>query len=261
MADFGCSETVAPLDQAVMRIILFLLAIVIMPLSVQAQYGYGNGRTPARSAGVAVSMMDFSVQPDQGADLSFSFTEPAFGLFYSRQGLVVRLVRGTSLQADGEKLVLQDVAFAVWGSFRPFDVLREGPIDLYFPVGLDSDYRKMSKRGGEVDADVFEVTVMALAAGAGLALPVGESDLSMRATPFFGIASRSFGGDVGSSAGWTTTIEWALEEVRGRLGIYASWEYRWQQWILNADSVFFESDVDNVEYRSMAHSFHVGLTF
>jgi len=25
--------------------------------------------------------------------------------------------------------------------------------------------------------------------------------------------------------------------------------------------VFFESDVDNVEYRSMAHSFHVGLTF
>lgn len=238
-----------------------LLLILATPLGAFAQFNYGGGSESVRGAGVVVAMLDFSFQPPKAPDVAFSYSDPAFGVFYSREGFVGRLMRGSGSDADGGDLVLVEGSVDAWGALRPFRTTGEQALDLFFPVGLHGDYRKISKEDANVSGTVFEVSVLAVGAGVGLGVPLGASTLAFRSQPFLGIASRSFGTDTGSSAGYMIDVEWTLPEVSSRFGAYLGWGYRWQRWLLSASAVLIEAQSDNVEYRSSQHAFQVGLTF
>ena len=219
------------------------------------------GPPAPRAPGPMVSLIDFSFEPAQAPDASFSFSDPGFGVFYGRQGFASRLVRGTSSQPNGTDLVLVEGQIHAWGAFRPFTSEDRETVDFFFPVGLYGDFRQVRREGGEAEGTIFEVTVMAASAGLGLTAPVGGSDIAFRAAPFLGIASRAFGTDTGSSAGFTADLEWASPEVFGRFGLFAGWSFRWQRWLLSAAATFADPDSRNVEYRGEVHAFQVGLTF
>ena len=236
-----------------------LMLIVSMPAN--AQFNYGGGTESVRSAGVVVSLIDFSFRPDQAPDVAFAYSDPAIGVFYSREGFVGRLMRGAGTDTDGGDLTLVEGSVDAWAAFRPFQSTGESGIDVFFPVGLHGDYRKVSKQDEDVSGSVFEVSVLALGAGAGLGIPVGKGTINARSQPFIGFASRSFGTDSGSSAGYMVDLEWNLPEISSRFGAYLGWGYRWQRWLLSASAVFAEAESRNVEYRSSQHSFQVGLTF
>ena len=238
---------------------LFLVLATAMPAF--AQFNYGGGAESVRSAGVMASIIDFSFRPDQAPDVAFSYSDPAFGVFYSREGFVGRLMRGSGTDQDGGDLVLVEGSVDVWGAFRPFRSTGDSNIDVFFPIGLHGDYRKVSKQDEDINGSVFEVSVLALGAGAGLGIPVGRGALSARSQPFIGIASRSFGSDTGSSLGYMVDLEWNLPEISSRFGAYLGWGYRWQRWLLGASAVFVQAESKHVEYRSAQHSFQVGLTF
>lgn len=244
--------------------VLFVTILMLLASeSALAQFSYGSGSSnaSARAAGPMVALADFSFRPAQAPDVSFQFVDPIYGVFYSREGFVGRLARGGSTDADGSDLTLVDGSVDAWVNLRPFRISQEEGVDLFFPVGLHGDYRKTNKQDEELDGTVFEVSVVALAAGAGLAAPVGKSRVSVRSQPFIGFASRSFGTDTGSSAGYTVDVEWSLPEISSRFGVYVGWGYRWQRWLLSASAVFAQTEADNVEYRSAQHAFQVGLTF
>lgn len=245
---------------------LIATLMLFAPAQSLAQVSYGGGSAGARSAGPLVSMVDFSFDSDIAPDRSFQFDGTAYGAFYGREGFSFRLLRGQSDIGGGEELVLIDGTLAAYGAWRPIPSDRERQVDVYVPVGIQSDYRKVSRRGGEIDTDVFEVTTLALGAGAGITLPVSSTDLAIRSMPFFGIASQSFGQDAGTAAGLTIDVEWATSPIRGRYGLYAGWGYRWQRWLLDAGSIFIRSEdlpnvPDNIEYRGSSHTFQIGITF
>lgn len=238
-----------------------LLLVLTLPLGALAQFSYGGGSESVRGAGLMAAIVDFSFQPAQAPDVAFSYSDPAFGVFYSREGFMGRLMRGSGTDADGGDLVLVEGSVDAWGALRPFRTTGEQTLDLFFPIGLHGDFRKISKEDGDVSGSVFEVSVVAASAGIGLGIPLGSSSIAARTQPFLGIASRSFGTDTGSSAGYMVDVEWTLPEISSRFGVYLGWGYRWQRWLLSASAVFTEAQTDNVEYRSSSHAFQVGLTF
>ena len=241
---------------------LGLVLLLMLPVGVaSAQFQYGGGPRGARSAGPMLSLVDFNYEPEGVPEVAFSYANPAYGLFYSRQGFVVRLMRGAGDAPDGGNYVLVDGQLQAWGTYRPFKGSGEGGVDVFLPLGIHGDYRQLRVEGTAESGTVFDVTVVALQGGLGVALPVGRTDLALRAAPFFGIASRSFGNETGSSAGYSVDAEWATPELKGRYGLYAGWGFRWQRWLLSAASALVRPESDNVEYRSTVHAFQVGLTF
>jgi len=244
-----------------MRILSGLLLTALVASSAQAQISYGGGDNPATSAGIQLAQVDFSFDREGAPDASFSFVDPTYGIFYSRKGFSASVARGTSSLADGGDLVLLDATVSGWTGIRPFQNTNEGSIDLFFPVGLSSDYRKVKKKGGEVDADIFEVTVVAIGAGIGATTGIRGSDVSIRALPYFGLASRSFGNDTGTSAIFSTDVEWASGTINDRFGIYLSYGYRWQQWNLNSSIVLGETTGGDLTYRGSYHAVQLGITF
>ncbi|MDA0875413.1 MAG: hypothetical protein O3C45_10195, partial [Bacteroidetes bacterium] len=213
------------------------------------------------SAGPMLALVDFSFDPEGAPDAAFAFSNPAYGLFYSRQGFAMRLMRGTADARGGDTFVLVDGMLQAWGSFRPFKGGAHEGVDLFLPVGLHGDYRQLRQDGSGDGGTVFDVTVVAVQGGLGLTVPVGSSDLALRSAPFFGLASRSFGTETGTSAGYSVDIELAAPEWRGRYGIYAGWGFRWQRWLLQAAAALVQPESSRVEYHSQVHAFQVGLTF
>jgi hypothetical protein len=208
-----------------------------------------------------VSLIEFSFQPENAPDISFAFEDPSYGIFYRREGFLGHLFRGSGADTDGSELVLLEGSVDAWGALRITERKADSGIDLYFPVGLHGDYRKVTKESDDVDGTVFEVSVVALGAGLGLDVATGAGALSMRSKPFFGIASRAFGTETGTSAGLSVDVDWGLPDLSSRLGLYVGWSYRWQRWLMSASTVFAEAGSDNIEYRSSAHAVQVGLTF
>jgi len=237
-----------------------MMGCVAGPAAAQFNYGGGGSRT-ARAVGPLLTVVDFSFRPPQAPDVSFEYSDPAIGLFYSREGFMGRLVRGSGMDADGDKMTLVDGSVDAWAAVRPFGSPDSKALDVFFPIGLYGDYRKVSKQDESTLATVFEVSVAAIGVGAGVNLTLAGSHLSLRSQPFFGLASRAFGTDTGSSAGYMVDIEWTLPEIRSGLGAYAGWGYRWQRWLLNASAVFAQSNTRRVEYRGFRHAFQIGLTF
>ncbi len=244
-----------------MKIIVFVVASVLFAGTSSAQLNYGASRTPTTTVGISYSMIDFAFVRDDAEDASFSFEDPAYGVFYSRPGFSVSVMRGVSSVGDDEDLKLLDGAIAGWVSIRPFKDLQDKSLDVFFPVGISSDYRKMTKKGGPTDADVFEVTVLAIGVGLGIATGIAGSDLLFRAMPSYGIASRSFGNDTGSSAVLTADVEWASGLINDRFGVFFSYGYRWQKWTLSALSLPGGADAGDFKYEGSHHSFQVGITF
>jgi hypothetical protein len=249
---------------------LGLILLLMLPVGVaSAQFQYGGGaiallgaaRGPGGAAGPMLSLVDFSFEPEGVPEVAFAFSDPAYGFFYGRQGFMLRMMRGTGKAPDDGTYILVDGQLQAWGSYRPFSDEPADGVDVFLPIGLHGDYRQLRVDGTAEGGTVFDVTVVALQGGLGLTLPLGSSDLAVRGAPFFGLASRSFGSDSGTSAGYSVDVEWATPELRGRFGLYAGWGMRWQRWLLSAASALARPASDNVEYRSSVHAFQVGLTF
>ena len=242
---------------------MLMLAAVLVPVrTAQAQFDYG-GRTniAARSAGVLLGMVDFSFNPAKAPEAAVHLLDPAIGVFYARQGFMGHLARSSGTDARGRDLTLVEGSVDAWADVRPFDRAPGTSLDVFFPIGLYGNYRKVTLQEGEVEGTVFDVSVLALGVGAGLGIRLGESRLVLQSRPFFGFASRSLSTETGSSTGYIVNATWVFPDIRSGLGAYAGWGYRWQRWLLDASAIMTEGGSQHIAYRGSMHAMLVGLTF
>ncbi len=248
---------------SVSLVLILMLAAVLGPVrTAQAQFDYGGGMdTAARSAGVLLGMVDFSFNPAKAPDAAFRLSDPAIGVYYARQGFMGHLARSSGTDARGRDLTLVEGSVDAWGDVRPFDRAPRTRLDVFFPIGLYGNYRKVTLQEGEVEGTVFDVSVLALGVGAGLGIRLGGSRLVLRSRPFIGVASRSLSTETGSSTGYMVNAMWVFPDIRSGLGAYAGWGYRWQRWLLDASAIMTEGGSQHIAYRGSMHAMLVGLTF
>jgi len=212
------------------------------------QRRYGTGPQARQSAGITVTVPDFSPQgascavdePQGGCEqfLDFTFDHPILGLFYSRPGIQLFIGRGQQGgNGDVGDLELLDTSINVYGAARPFSGDRERPLRFVLPYGLHSAYRRISAGGGSVSTDQFEATVIAIGAGAGLMKVEGRTQFNARVMPHFGLASQSLGFGNGTTTLVDADAEITFGPLKGRIGISIGYAFRWQKWNMSGDFV------------------------
>ncbi|NBW94265.1 MAG: hypothetical protein EBR20_07900 [Bacteroidetes bacterium] len=122
-----------------------LMGCVAGPAAAQFNYGGGGSRT-ARAVGPLLTVVDFSFRPPQAPDVSFEYSDPAIGLFYSREGFMGRLVRGSGMDADGDKVTLVDGSVDAWAAVRPFGSPDSKALDVFFPLACTETTGRFQSR-------------------------------------------------------------------------------------------------------------------
>ena len=184
----------------------------------------------------------------------FDFDRPILGLFYSRPGVQLFIGRGAKGAAGGVgDMELVDTSINVFGMASPFSGGRDSGLEVIFPYGLHSGFRRLTIRDGSTSSDTFEATVIAIGAGAGLQRGIGATRFLVRAMPAFGLASRSFGFGNGTSTLVDIDAELTFGPIAGRLGLALGYQYRWQKWKMEEDFV------DDRDYSGTQHGFRLGV--
>ncbi|GMQ80742.1 MAG: hypothetical protein BMS9Abin05_0170 [Rhodothermia bacterium] len=229
------------------------------------QRDYGSRGALRQSAGFSYSIPDFT--PDDPSCLSsdgdgnctvlqdYRFSDPVFGIFFSRPGILVSLGRGSQngIGEEGGDLELLQTVIRLSGALRPFPGMREANTQFVVPVALHSGYRRVSTDMSEGSIDRFESTVLAIGIGVGVLRESGFTRISAHLMPFFGLASSSFGLGSGTSTLLDADVELTLGPVSGEIGIALGYSFRWQRWDLEAQ---FGSDQN---FTGKEHGVRIGV--
>ncbi|MDG1754495.1 MAG: hypothetical protein P8H65_05915 [Rhodothermales bacterium] len=240
-----------------MRLRLFTVMCFVLVADARAQVPYGQQDIPSQRAGLMMSTLDFKFVGNAPSELVFAFTNPTYGVFYSRQEIFFSYTRGAQDLSGGDRLVLSDATMSGWAPVRPFKGDTPRKLDVFFPLGLNSDFRKIVRTKGSTEIDAFEYTVVAVGAGVGFGIETGAGYLSGYALPFFGIASRSFGNDTDTSAIVTANAEWLSRPFLGRFGVSVGYGYRWQKWYSDVGDI----TGDSFDYVGSKHTVRIGLSY
>lgn len=244
----------------------FLLSLLLVP-SALAQFG---GRDIAGQALLGTwSPIDFSYEGgDEDPFLRYDFSNPAYGVTYLRPNFEAHLVFGRQTVADGTGGTLErdltDAAIETWASLPFLPEFGGEALRLTLPILLHSDYRRVgnSESGNDENpADDFNFTTIGL--GFGLGVENYFSDralLEARVIPALGLALRSFGDATGRSALLTAAVTLHTAPFAGRFGLSLGYSFRWQDWNVNASSVF-RNNRDIFDYRSTQHLVRIGLNW
>lgn len=249
--------------------LLLLLCMTFIPDAIPDAMAqrrrYGAADSPRQSAGVTYSLTDFSaggascVVPDGEGGCSqfqkFEFNEPVLGLFYSRPGIQLFFGRGTqsaSSEEGGDKELLETV-INITGTLKPFPVSRESTLQFVLPIGIHSDYRRVTEEIDNVSIDQFETTVVAIGGGVGVNRVVGMTQFSSRFMSYFGLASRSLGFGNGTSLLFEADIDITFGPISGNLGVAVGYSFRWQKWNLK------EQISSGDDFEGMQHGVRVGV--
>lgn len=233
---------------------VFLTALV-MPCV--AQLSPKDQGVASSSAGLTAVGMDFRFDGSAPSEVVFAFDEMAYGLFYNRQSLVLAYVRGSQTIADDDKLTLTDFSLSGWLPFRFFETPKESEIDVFFPVGLESNYRRIKRTKQGVEIDAFEYTVLAAGTGLGASSAMLNGVMSARGLAYYGIASRSFGFDTDTSAILRLDVDWTSGLVTDRFGVSVGYGYRWQKWYSDMGDL----TGDDFDFVGKQHSVRLGISF
>ncbi len=232
----------------------FLAALVV---SSSAQTSFGGKNVASSAAGLTAVGMDFRFVGSAPSEVAFTFDGMAYGLFYSRESLMLTYVRGAHTITTDDQLVLTDFSLSGWMPFRFFKQEKDSKVDVFFPLGLESNYRRIKRTQGSVEVDAFEYTVLAPGLGLGASAPILKGVVTARGLAYYGIASRSFGFDTDTSSILKMDVDWNSELITDRLGLSIGYGYRWQKWYSDMGDL----TGDSFDFVGKNHSVRIGISF
>ena len=222
-----------------------------------AQVSYGEKAVASNAAGITLVAMDFRFDGTAPSEIEFAFDGLAYGVYYNRHPLMLTYVRGAQTIGSKDKLALTDFSMSGWIPFRPFTGKKDSKVDFFFPIGLQSDYRRIQRTQGSVEVDAFEYTVVAAGTGVGASAPVFRGILSAKGLAYYGIATRSFGFDTDTSAIMEIDVDWISALLTDKFGISLGYSYRWQKWYSDLGQL----TGDSFDFIGKHHAFRLGMSF
>lgn len=242
------------------RLLATLVLAGLLPISAYAQISYGGGPEAHQSITPAYIAVDFTFDGGDLPESSFEFTEPVWGIVYTRPGFAFSIARGVQKMSDADDLTLIDALLLGYGAFRPFRS-ESRSMELLIPVGLSSGYRKVSRDSDTTVIQAFEFTTLSLGAGLGVGHSTERTSLLVRAMPFYGLATRSIGNETGSTTTFDADVELGIGPISDRFGVTLGYGFRWQKWNLKASAFFEGISNETFDYSGTMHTFRVGLLF
>lgn len=250
---------------------LMLLGLLLLPAPQAASaqmFTYGMREDgPTQSLSAAYTLIDFSYNGDAEPSALFAFSEPVYGVAYTRPNFHATFAYGTQPPAagslDAREMRLLDASLTTWGELNlmPGAVAEGGR--LFVPIAIHSNYRRVSPEGSENSlADAFNVTVLGLGVGAGFEGRFGDRVvLEARALPVIGLALRQFNDSAGSARLLDTDVQLHLGRLIDRFGLSVGYGFRTQVWNVSASELLAEADEDFFDYRGRQHTFRVGVNW
>ncbi len=229
-----------------------------------------NQPRAVQSAMVGYYLIDFAYDGDEDdPPYTVNFNEPAYGIMYSRPNFLLTAGIGTQeagmqdadiVAADTVDLRLVDLSLSTWGELYVLPDLLDRT-QLFIPIILHSDYRRVAPKGNDTSLDAFNVTVLGIGAGVGFGQSFGELVFEARAHPVIGITTSSFGDALGNARLFEADIQLHTGRIVGRLGLSLGYNFRVQRWNVNASDLFAEFTEELFDYSGQTHMFRVGLNW
>lgn len=225
-------------------------------------YSEGAGRA-VRSVTVGLQTVDFQYAGSEQPAESFTFRSPAYAITLTQPNLLVSIAfadQAAEPTEDLRHLKLLDANLFFWGSFLSFDGSDHA---VYVPLLAHTGYRRVDEqRGGAPAIDAFSINTLGL--GTGLAYRGRWSQamqVSARATPVVGLSLRNFEGSVGSTRLFDADVQVHFGGVFGRFGLSAGYNFRVQNWNVDASDLFTDLTDELFDYRNRQHLVRVGLNW
>lgn len=225
---------------------------------------FGNDRARVSTAVMAgYSIVNFEFNGENKPSRVLDFTEPAYGLTYSRSNLAASIFWGRQNAADTTSfdLSLIDFNLAFWGEVFFSEAATSAPHQFFVPITVFSNFRKVAPRNLDI-LEEFSITTLGLGLGIGYYGSWGENTLfEMRSTPSIGYAARSFGDSAGTARLIDTDAQLHLEEIFGKLGLSIGYHLRIMVWDVSSSNVFNTFTDDLFKYRDQKHTIQIGLNW
>ena len=187
----------------------------------------------------------------------FDFSGPTFGIRYARSNFDLSLSYGSDGESDNRVLEASLLAWSGW-LLNPGSSTR-----VYLPFAVHSGYRSIgADLRTQTAAALFNFTTLSVGTGLVLESALSQSiNLQARATPFIGLALRSFEGFAGRTQLLDLSARVDLFELFGKYGLSLGYSYRWQKWDVDASDLAVQVSEDYFDYTSRANLLSVGLNW
>ena len=228
-------------------------------------YDVGGDR-PIQSLSVGYTVIDFSFDGDGEPSPSFEFSQPLYSVVYTRPSFIISVGYGTQDPAnpsvDDRQVRMLDLGLSTWGRIM-LTGRSAGASRVFVPIVLHSNYRRVAPEGEEDSlTDSFNMTVLGLGAGLGYIGNLGgKVTLEARATPIIGLAIRSFGDTRGSSRLFDGDVQLHFGPLLNGFGLSLGYGFRAQAWNISASDLIPNSRNDLFDYKSLQHTFRVGVNW
>ena len=247
-------------------LLLILAFSILTPNSLKAQPFYFGNENPRETTAVSASfsLIDFSFNGNQTPTDLLEFSEPAYGLTFSRSNLFASFMWGVqnnfdSTQAD---LGLVDFSLFIWTDVFFSQEAQTADNRFFVPISLFSNYRRVSPRPGSGAFDEFNIATLGLGLGVGYFGKLSESFiLELRSIPALGYSAQSFGDSSGISRLIDTDLQIHIDSVFNSIGLSFGYTFRIQDWDIRGGSLFGSVSNDLYDYKSVSHSFSIGANF
>ena len=233
-------------------------------LSAQALF-FGN-ENPRKTTALSVSysLVDFSFNGDTAPPVLLNFSEPAYGLTFSRSNIFASFMFGSQSASDTTETDVSLIDFSIFAWSEMFFSADAQSADQRFfvPIMLFSNFRRVSPDSGSGSLEEFNIATIGLGLGVGYYGKFSDTfTFELRSTPGIGYAAQSFGESTGVARIVDTDVQLHFAGLFDRLGISIGYTFRYQDWNINETSIFGNLSQDLYDYKNVHHTASVGVNF
>ncbi len=246
--------------------VLRLLALVVLaagsrPADAQMFSYEPDRRGPIQVLGFEVNRVDFSYAGASDVDgtTRFDFSEPTVGIRYSRPSVDVWLAYGRQGRNDEDRKLIE-AAILAWNGFL---LTPRSDTRVYLPLVVHSGYRAVGTNlNTDTAAELFNFTTLSLGTGLIVERKFGSRfQLDARGLPMIGLALRSFEGFAGETRLFDGRIGLHFLRLFGRYGLTVGYQFRAQEWDVDASRFLQQVPDDAFNYRNRQHALQVGVNW
>ena len=246
--------------------VLLFIGTASFPIASFSQPFYFGNENPRKTTALSASfsLVDFEFNGDTAPPTRLDFSEPAYGLTFSRSNFFASVMWGTQNASDTTQsdLSLIDFSLFAWSEVFFSPEARAAEKRFFVPIALFSNFRRVSPRSSSGSLDEFNIATLGLGLGVGYYGKLSDTfTIEFRSIPALGYAAQSFGESSGISKLIDTDLQIHVGSVFNSVGLSFGYSLRLQDWNISATSIFGSVSRDLYDYKTVSHTISIGANF